>query len=276
MKLKYISCLCIINLAAKAQSLTANFTVNPNCIDTAICFHDLSISTNNPITSWAWGFGDGSSNCCTHLNPCHYYAFPGTFTVTLIVTDSIGNTNTINKSVTVYPLPTVTCHASPDTINQFSGVSNFFSSANGVASNMSYTWTPASGISSQCCPVTSANPTVTTCYTVTVTDTNGCVNSCNLCLYVIPSSNKNELNMVNAVNISPNPFSSTASFSLEKEFKNATVMISDNLGQIVREIKNVNGKNFTVHRDDLPNGIYFINVLQEGQINWKQKLIISD
>jgi PKD repeat protein len=168
-----------------AQNPTANFTVNSGCIDSSICFHDLSVISTAPITSWAWGYGDGSTTCCTNANPCHYYAFPGTFTVTLIVIDSLGHSDTINKPVTVYPLPAISCYASPDTII-FGNVTVLHASANGVSSNNSYTWTPCCAMSSQWGSATTANPTVTTCYTVTATDTNGCRNSCHVCLHVTP------------------------------------------------------------------------------------------
>jgi len=45
-------------------------------------------STNTPI-SWSWDFGDGGSS--TDQNPAHIYNAQGTYTVTLIATNSFGN-----------------------------------------------------------------------------------------------------------------------------------------------------------------------------------------
>ena len=40
------------------------------------------------ITSWLWDFGDGQTS--TLQNPSHVYATPGSYTVTLTVTNSDG------------------------------------------------------------------------------------------------------------------------------------------------------------------------------------------
>ena len=54
----------------------------------SIQFHG-SASGGNPPYSWRWDFGDG--NVATEQNPTHVYASEGTYTVTLNVTDSLGN-----------------------------------------------------------------------------------------------------------------------------------------------------------------------------------------
>lgn len=58
----------------------AGFT--SNIIGTTASFNDQS--TNN--TTWSWDFGDG--NFSTLQNPTHNYGAPGTYTVTLIVSNS--------------------------------------------------------------------------------------------------------------------------------------------------------------------------------------------
>ncbi|MFH1701609.1 MAG: PKD domain-containing protein [Candidatus Zixiibacteriota bacterium] len=54
----------------------------------AVNFTDLSTSYLT-INSWSWNFGDGSSSI--HQNPVHTYTSPGTYTVSLTVTDDCGN-----------------------------------------------------------------------------------------------------------------------------------------------------------------------------------------
>ncbi len=51
-------------------------------------------STNSP-TSWAWDFGDGSTS--TSQNPSHTYAASGTYSVTLVSSNSSGNNSTTMK-----------------------------------------------------------------------------------------------------------------------------------------------------------------------------------
>jgi len=82
----------------------ANFTGSPTSgtIALAVTFTDLS--TGSP-TSWNWAFGDSSSG--TDQNPTHTYSDPGTYTVSLTVTNAFGSdikTRT-NYITTINPVP---------------------------------------------------------------------------------------------------------------------------------------------------------------------------
>ncbi|KAA9332661.1 GEVED domain-containing protein [Adhaeribacter soli] len=81
----------------------AQFTSNyASACDTIVRFTDQS--TNAP-TSWAWDFGDpasGALNTSTLPNPVHIYHTPGTYTVTLVATNSNGpSTQTKTNYVTI-------------------------------------------------------------------------------------------------------------------------------------------------------------------------------
>jgi PKD repeat protein len=67
-----------------APPATAQFTATP-LPPLTVQFTDLSLG--NP-TSWHWDFGDGRTS--TEQNPTHTYASPGTYTVTLTVTNAHG------------------------------------------------------------------------------------------------------------------------------------------------------------------------------------------
>ena len=58
----------------------------------SVHFHDLS--TGNP-NSWFWDFGDGSTSI--NQNPTHHYVSPGTYTVTLIISDGL-NYDTLTRT----------------------------------------------------------------------------------------------------------------------------------------------------------------------------------
>lgn len=53
---------------------------------------------------------------------------------------------------------------------------------------LSYEWTPNTGLSSNTVPNPVASPSITTTYTLTVTDTNGCQNSDSLSIHVFPAA----------------------------------------------------------------------------------------
>lgn len=82
-------------------------------------FTDASTSQTNPIDSWSWDFGDGTTS--TVQNPSHTYAAPGQYEVCLTITnlcssntycDSVevvantaGLTDAWMENVIVYPVP---------------------------------------------------------------------------------------------------------------------------------------------------------------------------
>ena len=77
----------------------ANFTFScPSGART--CYFDASSSTDDRgIKAYSWKFGDGAYNSGLTVN--HGYAAAGVYTVTLKVTDTIGQTHTITKQVTL-------------------------------------------------------------------------------------------------------------------------------------------------------------------------------
>ncbi|MFZ2349580.1 MAG: PKD domain-containing protein [Candidatus Bipolaricaulis anaerobius] len=70
-----------------------------------VAFHDTT-TDDGTITAWTWNFGDGTTS--TDQHPTHAYAEPGTYTITLTVTDDGGLTATATKELTVGPRGEVT------------------------------------------------------------------------------------------------------------------------------------------------------------------------
>jgi PKD repeat protein len=98
------------------NGLVPKFTVNPAApLDHQAVIFDASSSTSagGSIISYQWNFGDGDSG--SGITTQHSFDDPGTFIVTLTVTDNIGRTNFISQSVPVGqgPLPTAVIVTSP-------------------------------------------------------------------------------------------------------------------------------------------------------------------
>lgn len=75
---------------------------------------------------------------------------------------------------------------------------------------------------------------------------------------------------------SPNPFSIETTFHTEHLLKNATLIVCNYFGQIVKQIKNISGESITLTRDNLPNGLYFVQLIEENRIVAVSKLVIND
>ncbi len=88
----------VFNFPTDTFAITFNFNVT----ETTTACNTLQFSNTStgtpPIISWFWDFGNGTS---TLQNPTHTFPAAGTYTVTLVATDSIGCTDTFSHTVTV-------------------------------------------------------------------------------------------------------------------------------------------------------------------------------
>jgi PKD repeat protein len=170
---------------------TANVTVTVNPLPNAsasatpstLC-EGQNIALSTPTVSgatYAWTGPNGFT--ASIRNPtitAATTAASGTYTVT--VTSSNGCTNTSNVTVTVNALPTITVSPSSPTICSGQSVAL---TANGATT---YTWTPATGLSTTTGATVTATLTATQTYTVTGT-ANGCSNTANVTVTVAPNLN---------------------------------------------------------------------------------------
>jgi hypothetical protein len=86
----------------------------------------------------------------------------------------------------------------------------------------------------------------------------------------------NEVNDVSNIQIFPDPFITQTTLYSSETFKNARLTVYNLLGQVMKEIKNISGNSFTITRDDLACGIYFIHVRESDKIIAVKKLVIAD
>jgi PKD repeat protein len=75
-------------------------------------FTDQSTDPDGTIAGWNWDFGDGGNS--TQQNPIHQFQYPGAYTVTLIVTDDEGASDSVTKDIVV---PLSYCASSSSSAN---------------------------------------------------------------------------------------------------------------------------------------------------------------
>lgn len=81
-----------------------------------------------------------------------------------------------------------------------------------------YSWSPSSGLSNVVSDTTTASPTATTPYTVTVTDDRNCTATQNVTVTILDCSGLEEVNFLSSLNIFPNP--NNGEFTVDLQFKN--------------------------------------------------------
>jgi PKD repeat protein len=97
-------------------------------------------SAGTTITAASWTFGDGAADASGSLGVSHPYAAPGTYSVTLTVTDSGGQSGSASHSVTVAE-PQARFSFSPSAPNAGDGVGFDASSSSDAAGPLaSYAW----------------------------------------------------------------------------------------------------------------------------------------
>ena len=78
------------------------------------------------------------------------------------------------------------------------------------------------------------------------------------------------------IEIYPNPFSSQTTLHTDKMFKDAILAVYNSFGLQVKQIKNISGQTITLHRVNLPSGLYFIRLTQDNKVITQDKLVITD
>ncbi len=89
----------IVTIIAKP---VVDFITQSACANNPAAFIPSGMNANT-ISAWSWAFGDGGTS--NVQAPSHIYTSPGTYTVSLTVTDTSGCSNTKTKPLVITPLP---------------------------------------------------------------------------------------------------------------------------------------------------------------------------
>ena len=94
----------VINPVTVFGQPTASFTNNIVCWGDTTTFNNTSFTPDGNIVSTEWDFGDGNSSSAYH--PQHEWLVQNdTFTVSLIITTSLGCVDTVTQIATTLPIP---------------------------------------------------------------------------------------------------------------------------------------------------------------------------
>jgi gliding motility-associated-like protein len=166
-------------IVENCDSLVADYFIPTNNICVGQCIEISDMSSGN-ITDWSWNFGGAATpNTSTDQNPTVCFDSPGTFNIQLTLTDNLGANASTTQSVSVFASPSV--NAQLDTIIDLGGEAALI--ANGSVPG-TYSWFPSSNVDCDTCSITFASPWVTTTYTVTLSDINGCAATDTVKVYV--------------------------------------------------------------------------------------------
>jgi len=146
------------------------------CAGLPIQFYDLTEENFGNIISWLWDFGDAQS---MDQNPIRIFENSGPQTVSLTVTTNTGCVLQTTQSINISGGPAVNL-AAEDVICEGD---TYMLNATIDSSADSFSWSPASGLSS----TSIANPLVdidtTSIYTLSATDATGCITTEEITLY---------------------------------------------------------------------------------------------
>ncbi len=151
-----------VNTSGVAPIADFEADVTNGCDNLVVTFTDLS---NNTPVSWEWNFGDGSSTS-SDTDPVHTYATPGSYTVSLTVTNAFGNdTETMTDYITVGVTPLISMSMTEESVSGNDGTATV--NVTGGQEPITYIWSVPGGTAT----ISGLNAGE---YCVTVIEANGC------------------------------------------------------------------------------------------------------
>jgi gliding motility-associated-like protein len=178
------------NPPAPSPVVSPNFSYTTEvCSPGQVSFANNTTVSGTSLRSFEWDLGDNHKS--TANNPLHSYQKPGIYTVTLTVTDTVGNVYSKTHSIAIKELRLDFANAGDDLV--VCGKDPLKLQATG---GETYSWNPCTGLSN--CNI--SNPTVDVgtneTYIVTMINKDGCVDSDTVSVKLIDPAFK--LNVPNA------------------------------------------------------------------------------
>lgn len=261
--------------AIVSPTITSSYTVagasTAGCVSAIIAISDVTVHTAPVIIANSGSICSGDSFTITPSGANTYTIEGGnaivspttTTSYTVSGTDTLGcvSNNLASSNITVNPLPL---------ISAVSSHTNFVCSGESATLTASgantYTWNPGGSGSNII-----ISPTITTTYSFTGTDINGCVNSSAFTQSVSACPGIREFGLNNPmINIYPNPSTGEFIILLNSINENVEIEICNTIGQVILS-RSLTGLQTKINLIDKTAGIYFIRI---GSVT--KKLIITD
>ena len=151
---------------------------NPtSCVNSPINFALTQAMPDTSFTKYKWTFGNGNTSTLA-IPPSQIYTTPNSYIINVVAVNSSGCTDTVNKSLTVFPLPNVDA-GSDSTICRGQTITLLPGGA------LSYTWQTNGSLSCSACTNPLAKPDSTIKYFVTGKSIEGCTNKDSIKVSVI-------------------------------------------------------------------------------------------
>ncbi len=246
-----------------SNSYTVTGTDANGCIGTAISLVTVNASPMISVNSGSVCSGDNFTVTPSGASTYSYSTGSNiirpsvTMTFTVTGTDVNGCDNLIGTigSVTVNPLPLVSSIASPTILcnDGSTGPSILTASTSAVT----YTWSNGANTMT-----TSVTPTLTTTYTLAVTNIEGCSDEAYITIIVNDCSGLKEIQN-NDVLVYPNPTKDILTILMTSRFKQtARIELYDSMGKLVIKENLLNESN-VINVSNIENGMYFYKIIYD-------------
>jgi hypothetical protein len=245
-----VSAPVMIGVFSNTVAPTESITVSSG----SVCPGNTSNLSVSGAYSYSWSTGSSSTSIV--VSPT-----VGT-TYSVLVTDlSNGCSITLNQAIGVYALPAVSASSASSLICGPPFQQTVTITASGAST---YTWN-TTAISNSI----SVSPSVTTQYTVTGTDANGCSNMTTFTQSVSACTGLEALGVQSSeIVVYPNP--SNGNFTVKGLSNGMSVEIYNSIGQLIVKHETVSE---IINVDGLSKGIYFVNVVENGKRIATKKVI---
>jgi hypothetical protein len=237
------------------------YTDIPDATPNATYSLDLN---NDTIIDFTFGFGGSGSSIGVFCNPLNNNAYAGNFVNGTYFPWALSASNTICASLaTWYDSNTSGTMSLGASIGYWPGETNKYLALRlNVGDNTYYGWARLDFLEM------SGSFTIKD-YAYQSTP--------NACIQAGQSNLSSNENMGQSVfSVYPNPFNSSATLQTYSNYKNVSLTIYNFNGQIVKQKTNLSGQIFSLFRENLPNGMYFISLSEENKIIGIEKILISD